>query len=141
MDDSFHLMIRLEFEAFFVGVALEDTLHNPIFRDIAESVAKNPTFDISFFFLGVESWTLSLLTVISFTLNSLVIGRMILLLLPSVTHVTVEAVFATTVIVKDEVLGLPVDARLSKSINYDWFVKINIWFPPVVLPIVSIHTF
>lgn len=51
MDNGFRLMVRIKFEAFFVGVALEDALYNPIFWDIAKSVAKNPTFDISFFFL------------------------------------------------------------------------------------------
>lgn len=57
------------------------------------------------------------------------------------THVTVETILASAVIVKDEVIGLPIDARLSRSIIYDWFVQINIRLPPIVLPIVSIHTF
>ena len=66
---------------------------------------------------------------------------MILLFLPSMAHVTVGTIFTPTVVVKDEVFCLPVDARLSKSITYDRFVKIKIGFPPVILPIVSIHAF
>lgn len=56
-------------------------------------------------------------------------------------HVTVRAILTPTVVIMDEVLGLPVDARLSKSITYDRFVKIDIGFPPVVLPIMSIDAF
>lgn len=71
-------MARLDLKAFFVGVAFEDALHHSIFRDIAKSMAQNPTFHVSFFFLGVIGGTLSFFAIICLTLNSLVIGWMIL---------------------------------------------------------------
>lgn len=58
---------------------------------------------------------------------------MVLLFLPAVAHIAVEAPFAATAVVSngDVVLGLPVVAR-------DGLVAILVGPPPVVLPVVRV---
>lgn len=114
------LMLLFQFEAFLVGIGLEDALYYSIFGDISKGSVDDIGINDAFLFLGVIVGTGSLLASFYFTLHCFIVGWMVLLLLPAVAHVAVGADLTSAVIVVYVVLGLPVYARL-----YEWIFTIG----------------
>lgn len=88
----------------------------------------------SFLTTMVEGALQSLITLLVFTLLCLVVVRVILLFLPTVTLLTCCLKLTAFLVLANEGSSLPVLAKLLRVI-----VK-KVWLPPEILPIVSVVT-
>lgn len=113
LDDGSSLVVLLELKSLLIGVGLEDTLNDPILRDVSEGPTNHIRIDDPFLFLGVIVGTGALFAPLGVTLDGLVVGWVVLLFLPAVAHVAVGAYLAPAGVVVDVILGLPVYAGLN----------------------------
>ena len=69
------------------------------------------------FLLRVIVRTRALLAPLNLALDSFIVGRVILLFFPAMTHIAVDSNFAPARVVSDRdvILGLPVEARLHRT--------------------------
>lgn len=108
-------MLRLQFESLFVFEILKYALDYPIFGHILKSSTNDFRINNPSLLLRVIIWTRSFFTPLRLAFSSLIKRRMILLLLPSMTHITSRSNFTSTIIIIDIVLSLPIEAWLHEN--------------------------
>ena len=108
----------LRTETLFAHCALENPLHDPVFRNVPKGVAEDLSLHRSALLSRVIVGAGAFFACLCLALDGFVVGGMILLFLPPVAHVAAEPYFAAAGIVRNRnvVLGLPVKARLNKRI-------------------------
>lgn len=110
------IVFWLQFKSLLISIAFENTLNNPVSWDISKNSTNNLWINSPFLLLGVIIWTGSFLASLDFTFIGFVVRRVILLFLPSVTHITSGPYFTSTIVIVDKVLSFPVEAGLLYEI-------------------------
>lgn len=113
LNNSFGFMLRLQFKSLSIYRGFEDTLNYSILWNIFEGSTYYIHINNSLLLLRVIVRTWTFLAALQLALCCLIMWGMILLLFPTMTHVAIRSKLATTIVVIDVVLSLPVEARLN----------------------------
>lgn len=110
-------LLRFKLEPFLIDRTLKDSFNDPVLRHVTKSPIDNITINNPSLLLRVVIGTRTLLAPLHLAFHRLVVRRMVLLLLPTMTHIAVKTNLAPTVVIRHRnvILSLPVVTRLNNK--------------------------